>query len=62
MGVPFYVGGAVGVPFNVGGAVGVPLSLVLFHLVLGQDISWDNVLSPAPVAILIYINLPFFFL
>ena len=27
---------------------------------LGQDISWDNVLSPSPVAIFIYVNLPFF--
>lgn len=27
---------------------------------LGQDNSWDNVLSPSPVAIFIYVNLPFF--
>ena len=28
---------------------------------LGQDISWDNILSPALVAIFTYINLPVFF-
>ena len=58
---------------NVGGGGG---GVVGFHLMLGQwgfhylwfysiwflgqDISWDNVLSPSPVAIFIYVNLPFF--
>ena len=61
MGVPFYVGGAVGVPFYVGEQL--EFHYLWFYSIwfLGQDVSWDIVLSPAPVAILIYINLPFFF-
>ena len=37
-----------------GGGVG-SLFMVLFHLVLAQDINWDIVLSPAPVVIFIYL-------
>ena len=54
-------GGSSGVPFNVGaGAVGFHYLWFYSIWFLGQDISWDNVLSPAPVAIFIYVNLPFF--
>ena len=55
-------GGSSGVPFNVGaGAVGFHYLWFYSIWFLGQDISWDNVLSPSPVAIFIYVNLPFFF-
>ena len=60
-----------GFHFMLGGQWGFHLMLgeqLEFHYLwfysiwfLGQDVSWDIVLSPAPVAILIYINLPFFF-
>ena len=51
--------GGSGVPFNVG-AVGFHYLWFYSIWFLGQDISWDNVLSPSPVAIFIYVNLPFF--
>ena len=54
-------GGSSGVSFNVGaGAVGFHYLWFYSIWFLGQDISWDNVLSPSPVAIFIYVNLPFF--